>query len=180
MNKIPHAVPTVSRRAFFRTGMAGVSAFYLEPMLRPVNVYATEKAKLRGAAEYCIFIFLNGGASQLDTFDLKEGRWTPPDFKVTTVKPGIVLPVGLFPNLLISTTDPREMARLLSAGLIYIRLEHYVMGAQPSPHAKVMEAVDHFLEFFLSLLGVKNVESAGAKPDGTSARQRKAKRETRG
>ena len=99
MIKIPHVIPTVSRRGFFRTGMAGVSAFYLEPMLRPVNVYATEKARLRGAAEYCIFIFLNGGASQLDTFDLKEGRWTPSDFKVTTVKPGIVLPVGLFPNL---------------------------------------------------------------------------------
>jgi hypothetical protein len=99
MTKIPYAVPTVSRRGFFRTGMAGVSAFYLEPMLRPLNVFATEKAKLRGAAEYCIFIFLNGGASQLDTFDIKEGKWTPPDFKVTTVKPDIVLPVGLFPNL---------------------------------------------------------------------------------
>src|SRR6187549_4268636 len=46
---------------------------------------------------------------------------------------------------LISTTDPREMARMLSAGLIYIRLEHYVMGAEPSPHGKVIEAVDHFL-----------------------------------
>ena len=75
---------------------------------------------------------------------------------------------------LISTTDPREMARLLSAGLIYIRLEHYVMGAQPSPHAKVIEAVDHFLAFFLSLLGAKDAE-----PTQSRTRQPQDKRKAR-
>lgn len=72
---------------------------------------------------------------------------------------------------LISTTDPREMARLFAAGLIFIRLEHFVMGAQPSPHGKVMEAVDHFLSFFMSLLGVK---------EAVNSKSRKAKGETRG
>jgi hypothetical protein len=79
--------------------MAGVSTFYLEPMVRPLNASTTAKVKLRGAADFCIFIFLNGGASQLDTFDLKEGNWTPQDFDVRTVKPGLVMPYGLFPNL---------------------------------------------------------------------------------
>ena len=37
---------------------------------------------------------------------------------------------------LVSTTDPRETARLFAAGLIYIRLEHYVMGAAPSPRPR--------------------------------------------
>src|SRR5579871_332774 len=92
-------IPEVSRRNFFRAGFATVSGFYLEPVLRPVNVYATESVKLRGAAEFCIFLFLDGGASQIDTFDLKEGPWTPPDFGVRMVKPGINLPCGLFPNL---------------------------------------------------------------------------------
>jgi len=82
---------------------------------------------------------------------------------------------------LISTTDPREMARLFAAGLIYIRLEHYVMGAQSSPHDKVMEAVDHFLAFFMSLLAVKDVgEAVVTKPDRTKTKPRKAKGETRG
>jgi AcrR family transcriptional regulator len=80
---------------------------------------------------------------------------------------------------LISTTDPREMARLFAAGLIFIRLEHYVMGAQPSSRGKVMEAVDHFLAFFMSLLVVGDV-AAAAKPDKTKAKSRKAKGETRG
>ena len=81
---------------------------------------------------------------------------------------------------LISTTDPREMARLLSAGLIYSRLEHYVMGAKPSSHARVMESVDHFLAFFLSLLGIKDSESVAAKPGDTTARPGKSGREKRG
>jgi AcrR family transcriptional regulator len=82
---------------------------------------------------------------------------------------------------LISTTDPREMARLFAAGLIFIRLEHFVMGAQPSPHGKVMEAVDHFLAFFMSLLAVKDIDgAAAAKPGRAKAKQRKTKGETRG
>jgi AcrR family transcriptional regulator len=82
---------------------------------------------------------------------------------------------------LISTTDPREMARMLSAGLIYIRLEHYVMGAEPSPQAKVIEAVEHFLAFFLSLLAAKDdSEPDSAKPDSTATRQKTTRRERRG
>ncbi|WP_035675289.1 TetR/AcrR family transcriptional regulator C-terminal domain-containing protein, partial [Bradyrhizobium liaoningense] len=72
---------------------------------------------------------------------------------------------------LISTPDPRETARLFAAGLIYIRLEHYVMGAAPSPRAKVIEAIDRYLAFFLSLI------AAGNDDDN---KKRKPKGETRG
>jgi hypothetical protein len=43
-----------------------------------------------------IFLFLNGGMDQLDSFDIKEGKWTPPDFDVRTVKPGVRMPFSLF------------------------------------------------------------------------------------
>ena len=91
--------PRLARRDFFRTGLATMAGFYLQPMLRPLNVQAKEPVKPRGAAEYCVFLFLNGGAPQLDTWDLKEGRWTPPEFDVRTVKPGILWPYGQFPKL---------------------------------------------------------------------------------
>jgi AcrR family transcriptional regulator len=71
---------------------------------------------------------------------------------------------------LVKTPDPRETARLFAAGLIYIRLEHYVMGAAPSPRQKVIEAIDRYLAFFLSLIG------AGEDTD----KKRKPKGETRG
>jgi hypothetical protein len=92
-------IPTLTRRHFFRAGSATVSGFYLAPMLRPLNVLAKDKAAPRGGAEFCIFVFLAGGASQVDTFDLKEGKWTPADFDVRTVRPGVRLPYGLFPQL---------------------------------------------------------------------------------
>ena len=64
---------------------------------------------------------------------------------------------------LISTTDPREAARLFAAGLIYVRLEHYVMGAQASPRPKVIEAIDRYLAFFLSLIAAKDADISDKK-----------------
>lgn len=82
---------------------------------------------------------------------------------------------------MISTADPRETARLFMAGLIYIRLEHYVMGAQASSRKKVIEAIDRFLVFFLSLLAVRDdAGRAGAEAPKTKAREQKAKGEARG
>jgi AcrR family transcriptional regulator len=81
---------------------------------------------------------------------------------------------------LISTADPREATRLFAAGLIYIRLEHYVMGAQPSRRDKVIEAIDHYLAFFLGLLGVKDVDKAARKPARANTRPITAKGEVRG
>ena len=75
---------------------------------------------------------------------------------------------------LISTPDPRETARLFAAGLIYIRLEHYVMGAEPSARARVIEAIDRYLAFFLSLIAPRSEAAA------PSRKQRTGKGETRG
>jgi hypothetical protein len=91
--------PVLRRREFFRAGLATVSGFHLLPMLQPFNVQAKERVKPRGAAEFCVFLFLNGGAPQLDTWDLKEGRWTPPDFAVRRLPSGILWPHGQFPKL---------------------------------------------------------------------------------
>src|SRR4051812_7704182 len=55
-----------SRRALLRAGALGFGGLTLPDLL------AAEAASPRRAkARSCIFIFLNGGASQLDTFDLK-------------------------------------------------------------------------------------------------------------
>ncbi|NUR11505.1 MAG: TetR/AcrR family transcriptional regulator, partial [Bradyrhizobium sp.] len=47
---------------------------------------------------------------------------------------------------------------------------HYVMGAAPSPRAKVIEAIDRYLAFFLSLIAASNEDN----------KQRKLKGENRG
>ncbi|HWB83110.1 MAG TPA: DUF1501 domain-containing protein [Bryobacteraceae bacterium] len=90
--------PTLSRRVFMRVGLTSFSGYCLTPMLMPVNAHAETPGKLRGEADACIFLFLRGGASQLDTFDLKEGHWTPPEFDARKIK-GINIPYGLFPKI---------------------------------------------------------------------------------
>jgi len=92
-------LPVVTRRQFFQVGGVGVSGFFLQSMIRPLNVVAGQKVSPRGTADFCIFINLSGGAPHVDTFDIKEGKWTPPDFDVRTIKPGVRMPYGLFPQL---------------------------------------------------------------------------------
>src|SRR5690349_3437217 len=132
--RIPTLRPALSRRLFLKRGLATVSGFYLLPMLEPKNVEAVEKVKLRGGAENCIFLSLTGGASRLDTFDIKEGRWAPPDFDIRTIKPGIVIPYGLFPRLS-EQIDKLAIARSVAAWeSSHPRAQYYLQaGHPPSP-----------------------------------------------
>ncbi len=82
-----------------RVGTLGVSGFSLLPMLRAQNVTAGRKVQAKGGAEVCIFLFLQGGPSQMDTFDVKENQWTPEDFDIQTIHQGLRMPMGLLPEL---------------------------------------------------------------------------------
>ena len=99
MNRDRPRFPTISRRDFFRVGGVGIATYGLIPTLAPLNVQATRRVQPRGSAEFVIFYFLEGGASQLDTFDLKQGKWTPQDFDVRTVDSNLKMPYGLLPKL---------------------------------------------------------------------------------
>lgn len=135
MRDIPD-IPTLTRRHFFRAGSVTVSGYWLLPFLRPINVAAKENVTLRGGAECCIFLFLNGGASQLDSFDIKEGKWTPPDFDVRTVKPGIRLPYSLFPNLS-GQLDRLVIARSVEAWeSAHSRAQYYMQVGHPFSPAR--------------------------------------------
>lgn len=51
----------------------------------------------------------------------------------------------------IHVPDPRECARLFMAGLTFLRLEHFLIPAQPSPRKTVEAALDRFVANFLAL-----------------------------
>lgn len=92
-------VPRLSRRETFRIGAASVGSYLLAPTLIPQQVHAAADVHPRGGAEICIFIMLKGGPSQLETFDLKEGPWTPDDWGPETVTPDLRLPISVLPRL---------------------------------------------------------------------------------
>lgn len=149
----PNSKPILTRRWFLRSGLASLSGYHLLPMLRPLNVRAEGRPNLKGTAEYCIFVFLNGGASQLDTFDLKEGRWTPPDYEVRTLRPGVLWPFGQFPRLA-AHIDRIAIARSVQAwessharGAYYMQVGHSFSPARQKEMPSVGAVVAYeFLE----------------------------------
>jgi uncharacterized protein (DUF1501 family) len=78
-----------SRRAFLRAGALGVGGLMLPQMLAAAGTSGRSRSQL---ARRCIFVFLNGGPSQLDTFDMKP--MAPSDIRgpyrpIATSVPGL-------------------------------------------------------------------------------------------
>lgn len=132
-------IPILTRRQVLKFGALTLSGFELLPMLRPVGVKASAKTQPRGSADYCIFVFLQGGPSHIDSFDLKEGRWTPEDFDVRTIKPDLRMPVGLYPKLS-SKLDQLAIVRSLEAWETeHGRATYYMHVAHPPSPARARE-----------------------------------------
>src|SRR5215470_10111665 len=92
------SIPTLTRRMLLRAGSAVLAGFDLAPLANPLRA-AASSVKPRGTADACVFIFLGGGISHVDSFDLKEDKSTPQDFDTREVAPGLKMPVALFPKL---------------------------------------------------------------------------------
>ena len=89
--------PVIGRRMFFRHVGAAVSGYFLAPV-RPMEVVARAAVTPKATAKNCIFILMAGAPSHTDTFDLKEGAWTPASFEPTSYG-DIRFPRGLLPTL---------------------------------------------------------------------------------
>ena len=136
---MPAMMPQLTRRELFRVGGVGVAGYHLLPMLAPRNVRAASKVEPRGGAEVTILLFLSGGASQTDTFDVREGKWTPPDFDIRTITPGLRMPVGLLPSLS-RQTDKYCIVRSIEAWEIdHGRGSYYVQAGRLLSPARVKE-----------------------------------------
>jgi hypothetical protein len=72
----------------------------LSAMLRSGDAQIISRnAVVQNTAGVCVFVNLNGAPSHVDTFDLKEGPWTPRDAAIQQYPGGIVLSRTLFPKL---------------------------------------------------------------------------------
>src|SRR6266478_339591 len=90
-------LPHFTRRIFFRHLSTAVGGYFLLPS-RPMENIARAAVTPIGMAKNCIFVLLTGAPSHIDTFDLKEGSWTPSFFNPTTYG-DLRFPQGLMPNL---------------------------------------------------------------------------------
>src|SRR5260370_35548269 len=91
-------IPTLTRREAFRLGALTITGWGLAPMIAPRNLQAAGGVKPRGSADTVIFVNLLGGPSQMDTFDVKEGKWALESRDLRTPKQGYQFPYGVMPN----------------------------------------------------------------------------------
>jgi hypothetical protein len=135
----PTLIPRLTRREAFRLGALTVSGFGLLPMVAPRNVQADSRRTPRGSAEAVIFVNLLGGPSQMDTFDVKEGKWGPGYRDIRTTKQGYQFPYGLMPKL-VDCLDDLVIVRSMEAWeTIHSRGQYYLQTGHAVSPARAQE-----------------------------------------
>ncbi len=111
--------PDLSRRGFLQLGATGLVASWF--LKSPASAWAAESAQVatRSTAKNVIFVFLPGAPSQIDTWDLKEGAWTPSDFAPASFGSGLRFPAGLMPNMANHLGDVAIVRSMMSHALVH-------------------------------------------------------------
>jgi len=117
-------------RGDLRSAGTGVIASFFADALAPRLLYgATGVApSLHRSARNVIFVFLSGGPSQTDLWDLKEGAWTPLDFAPTSYG-DIRWPQGLLPK----TAEHLSKITIARCGLAWAAV-HQLGQSDIPPH----------------------------------------------
>jgi hypothetical protein len=99
----------------------------------------TGNPTVRGTARGCIFVYLNGAPSHVDTFDVKDGGWNPPDARIQQFSGGIALSTTLFPKFSEMIGDLCILHSVRSWEAAHERGVFYMQTAHPSNPAFVAE-----------------------------------------
>jgi hypothetical protein len=105
-----------SRRRFLKVAGTGIVASWFADVFDPrlLRAQTAPSVSLHNTAKNCIFIFLAGAPSHVDTWDLKEGAWTPSDFTPDTFN-GVRFPRGLMPK----TAEHLDKITFVRSGLAW-------------------------------------------------------------
>lgn len=138
----PISGPEFGRRNFFKLAGAGVAGYFLTHPLNAITAAQTTMTpRVYGTARNCILVFLNGAASQFDTFDLKVGAWTPSDFNPTSYN-GYMFPQGLMPNLANHLNKMAIIRSLRAPALVHSLQQQWVQIAR-SPATQLGKIAPH-------------------------------------
>ncbi|MBL8167733.1 MAG: DUF1501 domain-containing protein [Acidobacteria bacterium] len=149
-------IPMLTRRELLRVGGISLAGGFLN-RFRPFNVRAEQNARPQATARQVLFLNVDGGMSQVDTLDAKEGPWTPGYFDIRSFANDLKLPVGIMPNLP-GVLDKLTVVRSFAAwDVVHGRAQYYIQTGHP-----------------LNLALAKEVPSIGAVVCSELAQQRKA------
>src|SRR5215469_6272239 len=96
----------LTRREWFKWAAAGAAGYSLSGWL---GAFAAETARDPQRKRSCILLWMNGGPSQMDTFDLKPGTDNGGPFKeIETKVPGIRISEHLDEMVLVRSMSTKE------------------------------------------------------------------------
>jgi hypothetical protein len=119
----------LTRRELLKVGACSGAGYWFLPLIERTNVIAQSKVSPRGSARFVIFINLDGGQSHVDAWDLKEHKWTPPNFEIKEVAPGVKWPTSLYPNLAKQWGQFSLVRSLEAWDSVHLRAQYYVQSA---------------------------------------------------
>ena len=124
-----------TRRKFLQLSAAGVGAASMSGWLEVLAHRASAAAPApSGKAKSCILMWMDGGPSHKDTFDLKPGSKGAGDFKpIATSAPGIEISEHL-PKIVVERIYLATLSRKPTAAEI-ARLTTYISGAATKQEA---------------------------------------------
>lgn len=132
-------IPRLSRRESFRLGALTVAGYALDPVSGLRELKGAPGTQLRGSADCVIFLNLQGGPSQMDTFDVKEGKWGPENRDIRTVKQGYQWPAGLLPKLVDHLDDLAIVRSMEAWETVHSRGQYYLQTGHAVSPARVKE-----------------------------------------
>ncbi|MEX2263174.1 MAG: DUF1501 domain-containing protein [Bryobacteraceae bacterium] len=139
MQEIGSDLPLLTRRDFWRVGAVSITGGTLLPMAGRLNAAATSRVEPRGGAECIVFLNLVGGPSQMDTFDVKEYKFTPQDLDIQTLKLGYRWPFGLLPKTA-GVLEDVVVARSMAAWeTLHNLAQYYLQVGHPFTAARAKE-----------------------------------------
>jgi hypothetical protein len=126
----------LDRRELLRLGALSVTGVRLASFSAPWNVRAQSRVTPRGSAKHVIFLNLQGGPSQMDLFDVKQGKWAPENRDVKKCPQGYEYPYGLLPKLaphlgeIAVVRSAQAWETVHSRGQYYLQTGHAVSPAR--------------------------------------------------
>jgi len=129
---------SISRRHFIGSltaalGAAGLSRLHALPL--PPLRKAAGVSETINTARNLVYVFLNGGASHVDMFDLKVGTWTPDSLGADKIKGYLDWPLATMPQLA-EMTDKFTSLRALSVyEAVHIRANYSMLTSRQQTSA---------------------------------------------
>ncbi len=148
----------VNRRTFLASCAGGLAANALARQRWRDAPRLKDGVETRGSARNLVFILLLGGPSQVDSFDLKPGPYTPDFFEAADLGGGLRWPGGIMPKLA-NLADRFSIVRGISAMEAVHRRAMYHLQTGHRLNAAMMREIPHFLS-------VMSYKMAGEKKAG--------------